>query len=242
MAGLGIDISGRSIVLRKNYRNTRQILEAAFPLVLGDWEAEAVSAGLSPIDCRPEFSAREGSRPIIVRCATLNEELMFVAREIAFLMVYDHYSAKDICVLARTKDYRQRVLDGLKECGIPAREFRADHEEEGFDGVGVSTLHNAKGHEYKAVFIVGMSEGIFPQPSTEEVATERALLYVGMTRARDLLYLSHSESLDGKPAPRSSFLAVIREACDPYVFRSSQDSVIRIRAMAQQAVIGNSGA
>src|SRR6516162_11578896 len=60
------------------------------------------------------------------------------------------------------------------------------------------TLHTSKGLEYLVVFIAGMEEGLFPhsrsQDSSDEIEEERRLCYVGMTRARRLLYLSNTFS------------------------------------------------
>jgi DNA helicase-2/ATP-dependent DNA helicase PcrA len=60
------------------------------------------------------------------------------------------------------------------------------------------TLHTSKGLEYPVVFIGGMEEGLFPhnrsQDSSDEIEEERRLCYVGMTRARRLLYLSNTFS------------------------------------------------
>ena len=69
--------------------------------------------------------------------------------------------------------------------------------------VTLMTLHNAKGLEFKAVFMIGMEEGIFPHSrSIEEqgVEEERRLCYVGMTRAMERLTLTHtmSRSLYGR--------------------------------------------
>ena len=60
------------------------------------------------------------------------------------------------------------------------------------------TLHNAKGLEYPAVFLVGMEDGVFPHMRTlgdpEELEEERRLAYVGITRAQDRLYLTSAWS------------------------------------------------
>jgi DNA helicase-2/ATP-dependent DNA helicase PcrA len=66
------------------------------------------------------------------------------------------------------------------------------------DCVQLMTMHSAKGLEFPMVFVAGMEDGLFPhQRSVEEsggrLEEERRLCYVGMTRARELLYLTHAE-------------------------------------------------
>nr|MDQ6938210.1 ATP-binding domain-containing protein [Actinomycetota bacterium] len=80
--------------------------------------------------------------------------------------------------------------------------------------VTLMTLHTAKGLEFPVVFLVGMEDGVFPHLRTmsepEELEEERRLAYVGITRARERLYLSRalSRSSWGQPAwnPPSRFL------------------------------------
>ncbi len=83
--------------------------------------------------------------------------------------------------------------------------------------VTLMTLHTAKGLEYPVVFIVGMEEGVFPHLRTlgepDELEEERRLAYVGITRARERLYLSYAwcRSLWGQTQynPPSRFLKEI---------------------------------
>lgn len=68
-----------------------------------------------------------------------------------------------------------------------------EHEDE---AVTMMTVHNAKGLEFPVVFIVGLEEGMFPHQrsmmSEDEIEEERRLCYVGITRAREKLYLSYA--------------------------------------------------
>lgn len=72
-----------------------------------------------------------------------------------------------------------------------------DNLEETDDMVTLMTLHSAKGLEYPAVFLVGMEEGIFPGYKSigepKELEEERRLFYVGITRAKEHLYLTNAK-------------------------------------------------
>jgi DNA helicase II / ATP-dependent DNA helicase PcrA len=112
----------------------------------------------------------------------------------------------------------------------------ADEIPEGEDHGGVvtmMTLHTAKGLEFPTVFLTGMEDGIFPHSRTfddkDEIEEERRLAYVGLTRARERLYISRAEyrSTWGAPNynPPSRFLDEIPE--NVIVWRNqSSDSLI----------------
>ena len=83
----------------------------------------------------------------------------------------------------------------LSHAALEAGEGQADPWE---DCVQLMTLHSAKGLEFPLVFLSGMEEGLFPhQMSIDEpgrLEEERRLCYVGITRARTLLYITHAET------------------------------------------------
>jgi DNA helicase-2/ATP-dependent DNA helicase PcrA len=72
-----------------------------------------------------------------------------------------------------------------------------DNFDESADSVVLMTLHSAKGLEFPVVFMAGMEEGLFPHRRSmndpEELEEERRLCYVGMTRAREVLYLTYAQ-------------------------------------------------
>jgi len=93
-------------------------------------------------------------------------------------------------------------------------------------GVTLMTLHNAKGMEFPVVFVVGMEEGLFPlaraMESREELEEERRLFYVGVTRAEDRLFVTHTDRRwrygSEMRAEPSSFLSELPEG--PVQYRS----------------------
>ncbi|WP_437115110.1 DNA helicase PcrA [Streptomyces sioyaensis] len=92
-----------------------------------------------------------------------------------------------------------------------------DEDEEGSGVITLMTLHTAKGLEFPVVFLTGMEDGVFPHMralgQTKELEEERRLAYVGITRARERLYVTRStmRSAWGQPSynPPSRFLEEI---------------------------------
>ncbi|HET6382976.1 MAG TPA: 3'-5' exonuclease, partial [Armatimonadota bacterium] len=103
------------------------------------------------------------------------------------------------------------------------------------DAVTLMTLHSAKGLEFPVVFLVGLEEGLFPlqrgQESQAALEEERRLCYVGITRAKERLYLSHAGTrmiMGSYSRSRPSrFLTEMRDALARPVTRPSSASVYR---------------
>ncbi|MCG8413172.1 MAG: DNA helicase II [Pseudomonadales bacterium] len=83
----------------------------------------------------------------------------------------------------------------LDQASLDAGDTQADETD---DAVQLMTLHSAKGLEFQLVFLAGMEEGLFPHKMSMDnlagLEEERRLCYVGITRAKNKLYLSHAES------------------------------------------------
>ncbi len=94
-----------------------------------------------------------------------------------------------------TEEEQDPLQAFLAHAALEAGEGQAEAHE---DSVQLMTLHAAKGLEYPTVFLVGVEEGLFPhQRSTEDpvqLEEERRLCYVGITRAREFLSITHTES------------------------------------------------
>ncbi|MEU9112608.1 DNA helicase PcrA [Streptomyces sp. NPDC048483] len=123
----------------------------------------------------------------------------------------------------RGEDNPGTLSDFLEQVALVADSDQIpDEDEEGSGVITLMTLHTAKGLEFPVVFLTGMEDGVFPHMralgQTKELEEERRLAYVGITRARERLYVTRStmRSAWGQPSynPPSRFL---EEIPDDYV-------------------------
>ncbi len=142
-------------------------------------------------------------------------------------------------------------LDNLRELLKAAQDYDADTEngtatgfleevalfrrqEDGGDPnkVQLMTLHAAKGLEFPVVFVAGCERDLLPHArsvdSEEQLQEERRLLYVGMTRARKQLFLSHARWRDRFNQPTSSARSIFLDEIDPalLVDQSTEDQAV----------------
>jgi len=218
LKALGIDVAGRSYLLKKNYRNTFEILRAAFGLVeqfeFADVDEENISKPSAP-----DFAKRHGSRPMIMRCESSKQEAEAITSQIKTLLSMGHLPGQ-ICIIGPSKRTRDEAREALTRLGVVSTDLRDDVDFES-EKVKISTIESAKGHEFGAVFIMGLTEGVLPRADVteEEMAREVSRLYVAMTRARENLYLTYAETV-GRPVSR--FLLAIQGECDEAQYRNGE--------------------
>jgi superfamily I DNA/RNA helicase len=191
----GVDVRGRSTVLRTNYRNTDEILSFATRLVVG-----LPFADLDEEGSRDEISSeRHGRRPSRLMFPTEQVHDEVLVDHVRTLLLHDHVWHGDIAVIAPTNKAVQHYVATLRAAGIPALNL-VDHDGTPREQVRVTTYQRAKGLEFKHVLLprldpVGLGiNARRPTGKTGEVYDEqiellRRQLFVAMTRARDSLWV-----------------------------------------------------
>lgn len=205
---LGVHIRGRSRNLRINYRTSHQIRERSDRL-LGPQMTDV--DGVAE-DRRDTISVFNGPPPVIQVFPNEDEEIKSVGTWIA-----DQSKAgvvpHEFGVFVRPGAQLERAQAAVKEAGLPFK-ILDDHVETTSGHVSISTMHLAKGLEFRAVVVMACDDEIIPlQERIETVGddadlqevydTERHLLYVACTRARDSLLVTSVE-------PSSEFLDDLR--------------------------------
>ena len=183
--------------------------------------ADALGVSLWDAMADPEAAGVASASARAIRAfRTTMESLMASAQELAVdelvRAVLERSGTLEAYEAERTIEARGRV-ENLEELVGSAQEYRRRVEEPSLSGfleevqlqsdqdtmvsgepqVTLMTIHNAKGLEYRVVFLIGMEEGIFPHArSIEEqgLEEERRLAYVGMTRAQERLVLTHASA------------------------------------------------
>jgi ATP-dependent DNA helicase UvrD/PcrA len=230
----------------------------ALGISLWDATADPEAAGVATASARAIRSFR-----------TMIESLMSASQELAVDELVDAVLQRSGMIEAyeaeRTIEARGRI-ENLQELVGSAQEYRARVDDPALAGfleevqlqsdqdtlasdtaqVTLMTIHNAKGLEYRVVFLIGMEEGIFPHARSiedNEIEEERRLAYVGMTRAMERLVLTHAtaRSLYGRREYNlpSRFLdelppSVERERLRPASWAGYAQSARQLSALAER--------
>ncbi|MGI4748227.1 MAG: 3'-5' exonuclease [Janthinobacterium lividum] len=205
---LGVDVRGRSSTLTVNYRTSHQIRRAAdrlLPTTVRDVDGNADERDRT-------VSVFNGPAPEIHVFATPADEIAAASTWIARI-VSDGIAPSEIGVFVRSRAELARARSAVEGARLRWTEL-SEQDRELTGTVAIGTMHLAKGLEFKAALVMACDDGVLPlQARLEAVAdetelddvyeTERHLLYVACTRARDRLILSGV-------SPASEFLQDLR--------------------------------
>ncbi len=207
---LGVDIRGRSQTLKVNYRTSHQIRRQADRLLPSE---------TSDVDGNTDrrsgtVSVFNGSEPVIRMLGSPDEECAVIAQWLD-ARKQEGILPHEIGLFVRSQAEVERATNAARKAGFTTVDL-AGHAGEVSGSVAVGTMHLAKGMEFRAVAVVACDDEVLPLQSRiesvgdeadlEEVYTsERHLLYVACTRARDHLLVTAvspaSEFLDDLRSP-----------------------------------------
>src|SRR5690606_10246076 len=234
----------RSVRLRRCYRCTDAVLRAARRVVAPDEPADLLRA------------VKPGGAPVVLHeTAAEDAEAETVAREIerlvggtSLLAMHDGADGldeaapadigfADIAVLYRTHAQAAALEEALGRAGIPVQRVSTPPDESHpYDAraerVALMSLHASKGLEFPVVFVTGCEEGLLPYrrpgatPADVDIEEERRLLYVGMTRASRLLFLTRARR-------RMLYGETRRPAASPFLDGVPADLLRRVRGVVE---------
>ena len=211
---LGIDVRGRSRTLRVNYRTSHQIRTQADRL-LGPTVTDVDGNSEDRTDTVSVFN---GPPPTIRVLPSEDEEIKTVGNWVAEL-AKSGLLPHECGIFVRSSAQLNRARSAAAEAGMPFKVLD-EHVDTTSGHVSISTMHLAKGLEFRAVAVMACDDEIIPlQERIETVGddadlqdvydTERHLLYVACTRARDHLLVTSVE-------PASEFLDDLRSTTNPH--------------------------
>lgn len=192
---LGVDVRGRSRTLHINYRTSHQIRLQADLLL----DAEVADVDGNTEKRRGTVSVFNGVAPCVMAYDAERDEIAAAAEWVRQLAA-EGVLANEIGVLVRSEAQLERAQQVVAQAGLSCCVLD-DSMQLAVDEVAVGTMHLAKGLEFRAVVVMACDDEVVPLESrieavTEEsdlkevYETERHLLYVACTRARDFLWVS----------------------------------------------------
>lgn len=219
----GVSVANRSYVLKKNYRNSFEIMKAAYALI-ESYEYADVDEDNIQKPTQPDYPNRLGEKPFIVKCLKQNDEVEFVSQKIKSLIeeyqqINETQKYPEICIIGLNKVIRNLIQSKLRGLGINCYELK---ENVGIDqeSVSISTIESAKGHEFQYVFISNVISSLIPKDDyNETLSKEASRLYVAMTRAREKLFITYSVEGNNSPSP---FLIHLQNESNEYEYKNGE--------------------
>ena len=183
---VGVKASGRTTILKINYRNTKQILQVANRVAAEFLQPDAQDDDGVPL-VQPVSCGREGQEPLIVRLPRSCDEPARIAELLA--TAHEEGSAwADMAILCRDHESMDQCARALSQRQLPHGVRRRSGDFDPLaDTIKVMTMHASKGLEFPVVAVAGV--GQMPR-SGEETADEARLFYVAATRATHKLIVT----------------------------------------------------
>ena len=187
---VGLNVRGRTIEFKTNYRNTIPIAKAAVSLLSKETENEDFT--------EVKQARRGGEKPTVGYFSDWNEQCEFILKQLNKLKADGHINST--VILHRSHSGIRHIKDFLETNNFEVQELlKTDDIDYESDSIKICTLSSVKGLEFENVFIIDLNDDVIPYPpgfndAEDEfhISTERRLLYTSMTRARERLFMVSS--------------------------------------------------
>ena len=188
---IGYDMTGKGYKLNKNYRTTTEISQCAYSLLAKDPDIVEDENFV-----KPSLFERHGDYPVYRHFEACKEQTNYVIRLIKSLK--QTYGLKDIAIVSKTNKALELLQEELQLAQLPSVLFKTNKEVDfAKDELKLLTMHSVKGLEFKVVILIELNKNIIPyvqngltdEEAKEDEKMDRKLLYVGMTRAQEKLFL-----------------------------------------------------
>ena len=247
---IGLDMTGKSTSLSKSYRTTMQIAYAAYSLIEDDKNILEDDNFV-----KPSLIDKQGVYPVYRGFKNKVSEAEYIAETIENELK-NKYDYKDIAIISKFKNQLKDIKIFLEKNNSPYKELESNEELDfNEECVKLLTMHCAKGLQFKAVIIAGLNDKIIPsrdfanefEDSDFVESIDRRLLYVGMTRATEELFLSSY----GNPSKfikdisckylrinsKCNFRKLHRIDIDEYLFTYKIDDIYKSEEITRQWII-----
>ena len=227
----GINTDNRSYKIYQNYRNTKEILDAANNILEDNFTGS--EKWLTDIDIlQPEFAGTSDYLPFIYHADSLSKELTYAIQYIQSILIASNSDDEDkqtACIAI--VGYQLSDLKGLaEELKIQLLDGAIELENK---KIFLSDLEQTKGFEFDHMVIVNCCEGTLPNPDLpeEEAFRDLSKFYVAMTRARKNLIISYHGEL-------SEF---VKSSVESYFFSESWSEQITLKEKPEITALNEAG-
>jgi superfamily I DNA/RNA helicase/mRNA-degrading endonuclease RelE of RelBE toxin-antitoxin system len=191
-------VVGRTRILRRNYRTTRQIAEAAASLLR--------QAGTGDEEALDQFFVQAGPRPKVYAAMDDADLFLWLTKQIQNAARELRLPIGSAAILAPTNDLAQMAARRLSDLGLPTAYMTGRELDLASPSVKAITIHSAKGLEFPILAMPFVEEGFLPRSLPDERAedlenhlqNELRLLFVGCTRAMRRLFLAYRRSVQSR--------------------------------------------